>query len=202
MSMLEQMIETRALKAARGLTECCKCRLCNEQKETVQHLLAGCKTIASSEYVIRHNRALVVVAVSWAKEYNLLDKNVKWYQKKLSRGHVLENFQAKLVCDFEFNFRKTTTSRRPDLILEEKKKKNIWICDMACPQENNIENLRRELKKKKKKKQTACLRGIPITTYFCYHYGSLTLLPRKPKPGYILRKDSVLVNYLLLIYLW
>ena len=43
MSMLEQMIETRAWKAARGLTESCKCRLCGDKKDTVQHLLAGCK---------------------------------------------------------------------------------------------------------------------------------------------------------------
>ena len=79
----------------------------------------------------------MVMAVSRAKEYNSLDiwENVKWYQEKWSKGHVLENSQAKLVWDFEFNLRKTTTSRRPDLILEEKEKKNIWICDMACPQE-------------------------------------------------------------------
>ena len=56
------------------------------------------------------------------------------------RGHVLENPQAKLVWHFDFNLRKTTTSRRPDLILEEKQTKIIWICDMACPQEKNIEN--------------------------------------------------------------
>ena len=56
MSMLEQMIETRAWKAARGLTECCKCRSCGEQKKTVQHVLPGCKTIASSEYIMRYNR--------------------------------------------------------------------------------------------------------------------------------------------------
>ena len=55
--MLEQIIETRAWKAARGHNECCKCRLCGQQKETVQHLLAGCKTIASSEYVIRQQSA-------------------------------------------------------------------------------------------------------------------------------------------------
>ena len=30
-------------------------------------------------------------------------------------------------------------SRRPDLILEDKKSKKIWICDMACPQQQNIE---------------------------------------------------------------
>ena len=39
---------------------------------------------------------------------------------------------------FEFNLRKTATSRRLDLTLEDKEKKILWICDKACPQENNI----------------------------------------------------------------
>ena len=59
----------------------------------------------------------------------------------------MENSQEKLVWDFEFKLRKTTTSRRPDSILEEKEKKNIWICDMACPLENNIEKTRIEKNK-------------------------------------------------------
>ena len=72
---------------------------------------------------------------------------MKWYQEKWSKGHVLDNSQAKLVWYFEFNLRKTTTSRRPDLILEENEKNNIWICDMACPQESNIDKKRIEKKK-------------------------------------------------------
>ena len=63
----------------------------------MQHLLAGCKMLASSEYMARHNRMLMVMAVAWTKEQNLLDQNVKWYQEKWKRGHVLENSQAKLV---------------------------------------------------------------------------------------------------------
>ena len=62
----------------------------------------------------------MVMAVAWTKEQNLLDQNVKWYQEKRKRGHVLENSQAKLIWDFEFNLRKTTTSRRLDLMLEKK----------------------------------------------------------------------------------
>ena len=81
--------------------------------------------LASSEYLARHNRALVVMAVAWAKVQNLLVQNVKWYQEKWKRGHVLQNSQTKLVWDFGFNLRKTTTSRRPDLILEEKQTKTI-----------------------------------------------------------------------------
>ena len=53
MSMTEQMAETKSWKVTRGLIEDGKCRLCREQKERVEHLLAGCKKIANSEYLTR-----------------------------------------------------------------------------------------------------------------------------------------------------
>ena len=96
----------------------------------------------------------MVMAVARTKEQNLLDQNVKWYQEKWRKGHVLETSQAKLVWDLEFNLRKTTTSRRPDLMLEEKKTKAIWICNMACSQENNIEKKRLE---KENQFKAACI---------------------------------------------
>ena len=126
MSMIEQMVETRAWKEVRWLSENSLCILCKEQRETVPHLLAGCNMLASREYLTRHNRALMVMVVAWAK-----DQNVKWYQEKCKRGHILESSQAKLVLDFGFNLRKMTTSRRPDLMLEEKQTKTIWICHVA-----------------------------------------------------------------------
>ena len=86
----------------------------------------------------------MVMAVAWAKEQNLLDWNVKWCQEKWKRRYVLENSQEKLVWDFEFKLRKTITPRRPDLMHEEKQTKTIWIYDMACSQENNIEKNRSE----------------------------------------------------------
>ena len=97
MSMFEQMVETRSWKVTRGLIEDGKCRLCREHKEMDEHLLAGCKKIANSEYLTRNNRALMVVAVAWAKEYNVVKKEVKWYKEGWTRGHVLENARAKLL---------------------------------------------------------------------------------------------------------
>ena len=140
------MVETRSWKVTKGLIEDGKCRLCREQKKTVEHLLAGCKKIANSEYLTRRNRAPIVMAVAWAKEYHLVKKEVKWYKERWTRGHVLENARAKLLWDFEFNLRKMTAARRPDLILEDKEKKYIWICDMACPQEINVEEERNKSK--------------------------------------------------------
>ena len=99
MSMIEQMIETRTWKKGdlpKIVRADCVCKV---QRETVQFLLDGYKMLASSDYLARNNRALTVMAVAWAKEQNLLDRNVKWYQEKWNRGHVLENSQANLVFD-------------------------------------------------------------------------------------------------------
>ena len=62
-TLQEQMIETKAWKKLRGLADEDKCRLCGAFRETVQHLLAGCKKLAGSEYVRRHDNALKVLAV-------------------------------------------------------------------------------------------------------------------------------------------
>ena len=67
------MAETRAWKELTGLTENSQCRLCKEERQIVQYIFAGCKMLASSEYLVRHNRALMVIAVTLAKEQNLLD---------------------------------------------------------------------------------------------------------------------------------
>ena len=48
-SMQEQMVETMAWKKMRGLK---RCRLCRKQKGTMQHLLAGSKKLASTEYIL------------------------------------------------------------------------------------------------------------------------------------------------------
>ena len=86
----------------------------------------------------------MVLAIALAKAYGLVGKETKWYMENWVRGQVLENSHAKLVWDFEFNLRKITTSRRPDLVLEDKERNKIWICDMACPQQANIAAKRNE----------------------------------------------------------
>ena len=97
MNMLEQMVETKSWKVSRGLAECSKCRLCGQQRKTVKYLLAGCKVLANSKYLTRHNRALMILAISWAKKSNLVEKDMKWYKQKWCRGYALENDHEKLV---------------------------------------------------------------------------------------------------------
>ena len=76
------MVETRSWKAARGLVEDGMCRLCHAHSETVEHLVAGCKVLANSEYLSRHNRALMIMAVAWAKEKGLVNADMIWYKER------------------------------------------------------------------------------------------------------------------------
>ena len=107
-----------SVESSKRLVEDRRCRVCQEQVETVEHLVAGCKVLANTEYLTRHNRAMMIMAVAGAKEHELIRTDMIWYEKRWKRGTVIENDKAKLFWDFEFNLRKTTTSRRPDLILE------------------------------------------------------------------------------------
>ena len=72
MMMLEQIVETRSWKAARGLVEYRCCSVCHERDETIEQLVAGCKVFTNSEYLSRHNGALMILAVAWIKEHELV----------------------------------------------------------------------------------------------------------------------------------
>ena len=90
------MIETRTWKKIRGLVEDDKCRLCGDQRETVQHILSGCQKLAGSEYVKRHDNALKVLAVKWAVDNELLPAETKWYTERWENGKVIESNGKKL----------------------------------------------------------------------------------------------------------
>ena len=144
LTMQEQMVETKAWKKNRQLEQDDMCRLCGKSKEGVIHLLSGCTVLAGTEYVSRHNDALKILTVAWAKERGLLSNDTIWYKIKLKAGDTWEQHDAKMIWDFEYALRKETSARRPDLTLEEKDTKRILLIDLACPSEYNVNEKNRE----------------------------------------------------------
>ena len=135
----EQIVKTRAWKKIRGLVECDKCRLCGEHRETVHHLLSGCKKLAGTEYVKRHNNTLKVLAVKWAVENELLTEDTKWYTTNWGRGKVIEKDRKKIYWDWEHPMKMDCIAHRPGLTMEDTSKKTMLLIDVACPNEyNNI----------------------------------------------------------------
>ena len=51
MTLTEQIVK-RGWKMARGLTENGRCRSCGDFNQTLEHLVAGCKTMVNSEYLV------------------------------------------------------------------------------------------------------------------------------------------------------
>ena len=76
MTVREQMVKTRSWKAARGLVQDGYWRVCHD--ETIEHLVAGCKVLANTKYLLRRNRALTVMAVAWVKECKLVGGDLVW----------------------------------------------------------------------------------------------------------------------------
>ena len=142
--MCEQMVETKYWKKIRGLpTQDDKCRVCGKFVENVQHILAGCEMLAGDQYLKRHNKALSLFAFEFGKRNQIINDG-KWYQFKWEKNKVIQNEEWKILWDFQYHGRKENINRRPDLTIENKKKKKIWLYDMACPMEGNIEKKRNE----------------------------------------------------------
>ncbi len=57
----------------------------------MKHWLSGCTVLAGSEYVQRHNKALMMFAVGWAKQAGLLEESTVWYKITWQKGTTLEN---------------------------------------------------------------------------------------------------------------
>ena len=67
-NMQEQMIETRAWKKNRGLTnETDLCRLCGKFSG-VLHFASGCQLVVGSQYLTRHNNVLKILMTAWARQ--------------------------------------------------------------------------------------------------------------------------------------
>ena len=79
--MLEQMMETRSWKAAQRLIEDGSCQVCHGYDEMVENLIAGCTALSNSEYLVRHNRTLMILTVTLAKEYKLIGVDTVWYKE-------------------------------------------------------------------------------------------------------------------------
>ena len=148
-SMQEQMVETKAWKRNRGIAvENDKCRLCGQCAEGVMHLISGCRCLAAREYLTRHNNVLKILMTAWCKENELMKDDEPWYKVKWSQGEVIENEDVKMTWDFEYQMRKESTARRPDVTIEYKEQKRIQLVDMACPSEKNVNEKMNEKRQK------------------------------------------------------
>ena len=111
------------------------CRECGKAMETVKHILNMCEPKGFSLYKERHDRAILIVLWRRLKEYGFKQEE-PWYQ--LEAKPVYENRSVKILWDPSIPTDDEMTERRPDLVVEDRLCKSIFIIEMSVPTDSNI----------------------------------------------------------------
>ena len=155
MAVQNSAIGTNHIKARIDKTQQnSKCRLCGDRDETINHIIKECSKLAQ-EYKARHDWVDKVIHREMCKKFKF-DNTNKWYMH--NPEPVLENDTHKFLWDFDIQTDHQISTRRPDLIIINKKKRICKIVDFAVPADHRIKlkecekrdkylDLARELKK-------------------------------------------------------
>lgn len=114
-----------------------KCRLCICKDETIQHIISGCKNLAGSYYVKRHNNLVQYVYWCLAKKHSIKVSNF-WWKETLKQPQVEENETVKILWEFPIQTDITIVHNRPDLIYINKANNITYLIDITVPSDYNI----------------------------------------------------------------
>lgn len=117
-------------------TQSDKCRKCNIQPETIQHITNGCQILAGTQYTERHNIVAKIIHQSLAKINKLIEKETPYY--KYNPETVLEDNSTKILWDKTLHTDKTIMSNRPDITIIDKIQKITYFIEISVPNDNNI----------------------------------------------------------------
>ena len=112
-----------------------RCRLCKEKPETIDHLVAGCSKLASTQYLERHNR--VGTYLHWKICQSAQIKTADQWYKHVPEP-VVENEKMTLLWDFPISTDRTVKANRPDIIIKDKISGNCQLIDVSVPADANI----------------------------------------------------------------
>ena len=133
MAAQNSTIRTNHIKARTDKTQQnSKCWQCSDRDETINHIKSECSKMAQKEYKARHNWVSKVIHWEMCKKFKFDHAN-KCYM--LNPAPILENDTHKLLWDFDIQTDHLISSRRPDLIIinQKKKKENLQNCRICCP---------------------------------------------------------------------
>ncbi|KAK2578111.1 hypothetical protein KPH14_009889 [Odynerus spinipes] len=113
-----------------------RCRKCKQTPETIDHITGGCKLLASTEYMERHNMTATIIRKEIANRYNLEQSKTPYY--KYTPTTIIENETHKLYWDVTIHTDKTMKYNRPGITLIDKKEKITYLIEISIPNDANL----------------------------------------------------------------
>ena len=101
-----------------------KWRLCGDRDETINHIISECSKLVQKEYKARHDWVGKVIHWEMCKKFRF-DHTNQWYMH--NPAPALENDTHKLLLDFNIQTDHLTPSRKPDLIIINKKRESAKL---------------------------------------------------------------------------
>lgn len=115
------------------------CRKCHKRPETIGHILSHCESYNWTLYKERHDQVLGVL-------HHHLCRNLGLRMSKPWEPipPVLENDSVVLRWDPSIPTDRVLEHRRPDMVLIQKDRKRVVLCEMACAYDSLVEERQKE----------------------------------------------------------
>ena len=130
----EEELQTNALKQKREPDSNIspQCRLCKNNKETIQHVIAGCSRLSASMYLpLRHNKVANIVYQS------IIQKSTNGNRHPVQDIYVDDNIEV--WWDKKISTLTPCTHNKPDIVLWKKNEKKCHVIDICVGLDVNID---------------------------------------------------------------
>lgn len=115
------------------------CRVCGLQAETIQHIIAGCSTFATTEYKTRHDNVARAVHKALMRKYCSSTTNYNQPTHMYQPLNVFENNNFTVYWDRSILTDRTTHHNRPDITVWNKLEAKVWLIDITVVNTNNLQ---------------------------------------------------------------
>ena len=92
------------------------CRVSKEDRESVAHIMGGCRVLLKTEYFKRHDAMMRIIYCYLLQKQGFAEELVEWYRSDYVEKFK-ENYTCKLYWDFAFDTERSAEYNRPDIVV-------------------------------------------------------------------------------------
>ena len=109
--------------------------MCRKETETTTHILAGCDVLAKKDYLERHNGLAKYIHFEICKAHDIQTEK-KWHLHRPAEVY-LDN-KIEILWDMVLTTDRAVGANRPDIVIRDKINKKVYIIDVSCPSDVNV----------------------------------------------------------------
>ena len=139
MALQEQEVEVKVTRKEiwKEQLENVTCKVCKEDRESVAHIMCGCRVLLKTEYFKRHDAMMRVIYCYLLQKLGFIEELLEWYRSDYVEKFK-ENDTSKLYWDFAFDTERSVEYNRPDIVVILKETKEMITIEGSTPGDMNL----------------------------------------------------------------